>query len=198
MKKLAWVTVVAVLVVLVFSVNALTEFYVIPVTKNSYAPVARTGQTSLERTHDDGDLEKGVQWPDPRFTDNDDGTVTDNLTGLVWLKKANSEYASWNEAIDFCKNLNDGESGLSDGSSAGEWRLLNIRELQSLIDYGSYNPVLPSGYPFTSLIATYEYWTSTTYDGNGDIAWYIDIYDGDLYLHDKGNDHHVWPVRDGN
>jgi hypothetical protein len=34
----------------------------------------------------DGDLEKGVAWPDPRFTDNGDGTVTDNLTGLVWLE----------------------------------------------------------------------------------------------------------------
>ena len=30
-----------------------------------------------------------MQSPSPRFTDNNDGTVTDNLTGLVWLKNAN-------------------------------------------------------------------------------------------------------------
>ena len=32
---------------------------------------------------------KGVAWPNPRFTDNGNGTVTDNLTGLIWLKNAN-------------------------------------------------------------------------------------------------------------
>ena len=43
--------------------------------------VPKTGQTTSYRTHDDGDLEKGVTWPSTRFTDNGDGTVTDNLTG---------------------------------------------------------------------------------------------------------------------
>ena len=33
--------------------------------------------------------QKGVAWPNPRFTDNGNGTVTDNLTGLIWLKNAN-------------------------------------------------------------------------------------------------------------
>ena len=40
-------------------------------------------------TGSDGDLQKGVAWPNPRFTDNANGTVTDNLTGLIWLKNAN-------------------------------------------------------------------------------------------------------------
>ena len=53
------------------------------------APVHKTGQTTSYATGDDGDLEKGVAWPNPRFTDNSDGTVTDNLTGLIWLKNAN-------------------------------------------------------------------------------------------------------------
>ena len=53
------------------------------------APVPKSGQTSSNATGDDGDLQRGVAWPDPRFTDNGDGTVTDNLTGLIWLKNAN-------------------------------------------------------------------------------------------------------------
>jgi len=53
------------------------------------APVPKTGQTTSYATGDDGDLEKGVAWPDPRFMDNGNGTVTDNLTGLIWLKNAN-------------------------------------------------------------------------------------------------------------
>jgi hypothetical protein len=33
----------------------------------------------------DGEIRAGVAWPTPRFTDNGDGTATDNLTGLTWL-----------------------------------------------------------------------------------------------------------------
>ena len=44
-------------------------------------PCAGTGQ--------DGDIQAGVAWPNPRFTDNGDGTVTDNLTGLMWTQNAN-------------------------------------------------------------------------------------------------------------
>ena len=54
----------------------------------SEAPVPRTGQTISYTLGDDGDLQLGVEWPDPRFTDNLNGTVTDNLTGLVWLTDA--------------------------------------------------------------------------------------------------------------
>src|SRR5215831_10404550 len=53
------------------------------------APVPRTGQTTSYAAGDDGALQKGVAWPTPRFTDNNNGTITDNLTGLIWLKNAN-------------------------------------------------------------------------------------------------------------
>ncbi len=49
-------------------------------------PVAKTGQTISYAASDDGDIKPGVPWPNPRFTDNGDGTVTDNLTKLIWLK----------------------------------------------------------------------------------------------------------------
>src|SRR5210317_2432615 len=73
-------------------------------------PVEKTGQTTSFRTHDDGDLKKGVAWPDPRFTDNDNGTVTDNLTGLIWLKKANCfGQLDWQGALSSSNNLADGD-----------------------------------------------------------------------------------------
>ncbi len=50
--------------------------------------VLKTGQTTTFATGDDGDYQAGVPVPNPRFTDNGDGTVTDNLTGLTWLKNA--------------------------------------------------------------------------------------------------------------
>jgi hypothetical protein len=39
-------------------------------------------------TGDKGDLEAGMPFPTPRFTDYRHGTVTDNLSGLIWLKDA--------------------------------------------------------------------------------------------------------------
>ena len=59
-------------------------------TYNIYpAMLPKTGQTTSYAAGDDGALQKGVAWPNPRFTDNGNGTVTDNLTGLIWLKNAN-------------------------------------------------------------------------------------------------------------
>ena len=56
--------------------------------KGKYSPVPKTGQTTSYGTREDGALQKGVAWPTPRFTDNNNGTVTDKLTGLIWMKNA--------------------------------------------------------------------------------------------------------------
>ncbi len=51
-------------------------------------------------TGQDGELLKGVAWPSPRFMDNGNGTVTDNLTGLIWLKDANCFISrTWADAL---------------------------------------------------------------------------------------------------
>ncbi len=124
--------------------------------------IPQTGQTDLYAVGDDGDLQMGVAWPDPRFTDNEDGTVTDNLTGLLWLKDANCFGGrSWANALSDANGLADGGCGLSDGSLAGDWRLPNVKELQSLIHYGVHDPALPDtsgmgqwseGDPFTGVL----------------------------------------------
>ena len=123
------------------------------------APVEKTGQTSSYNLGDDGDLEKGVAWPNPRFTDNGDGTVTDNLTGLIWLRDANCSVfnapRSWEDALNIIvPQLEDGFCQLMDGSIPGDWRLPSVKELQSLIDFGEANPPLPSGHPFTNVLIT--------------------------------------------
>ncbi len=115
------------------------------------APVPKTGQTTVYGSRDDGYWQQalGVEWPNPRFTDNGDGTVTDNLTALIWLKNTNCfGVRTWNNALSDCNGLENGECGLTDGSSAGDWRLPNRFELESLLDIGNYNPALPSGLPF--------------------------------------------------
>jgi len=99
------------------------------------SPVAKTGRTGSVITGDDGDLERGLPWPMPRFTDNGNGTVTDNLTGLIWMKHANCfGVRNWNGALDDCDWLSSGYCELTDGSSSGDWRLPNRFELESLLD----------------------------------------------------------------
>ena len=64
----------------------------------------------------------GVEWPNPRFTDNLDGTATDNLTGLIWLKDANCfGPRTWSDALSVCNGLADGSCWLTDGSDAGDF-----------------------------------------------------------------------------
>ena len=167
---------------------------------NQYAPVEKTGQTTSYAPGDDGGLQKGVALPSPRFNDNGDGTVTDNLTGLIWLKHAYcfGGPTTWSVALSNCNGLADGSCGLTDGSVAGDWRLPNVKEIQSLIDFGEIMPALTSGHPFTN-VTTYPnyYWSSTTYAGNLGLAFYVSMHNG--YTNedgDKAGTNHAWPVRD--
>jgi hypothetical protein len=136
------------------------------------APVPQTGQTLSYAEGDDGDLQAGVPFPSPRFTDHGNGTVTDNLTGLIWLKNANCFGAMpWAQALTVTNTLAHGTCGLADGSGGGDWRLPNVRELLSLIDYRFYHPALSNAAgtaqwteddPFLGVQSSDIYWTSTT------------------------------------
>ena len=159
--------------------------------------VPRTGQITSYAAGDDGALQKGVAWPTPRFTDNLDGTVTDNLTGLIWLKNANCFGAqTWTTALANANSLANGSCGLTDGSVTGDWRLPNARELLSLIDYGRSNPAFPVGHPFTDLQSNY-YWASTTFALSTTMGWVVNLGGGVGTGLAKTNTYYVWAVRDG-
>jgi len=158
---------------------------------NPRVNLAATGQSASYAGGDDGALRKGVAWPGTRFSDNQDGTVTDHVTGLVWLKNAGCFNATnWNGAMTDANTLSNGECGLSDGSTAGQWRLPNLNELESLIDVSASNPALTAGNPFTN-VSTSIYWTSTAIWAGGwygvtapvNEAWVIRMTDGS-YLDD--------------
>ena len=178
------------------------------------APVAKTGQIECydetgnprdcSGTGSDGDLQKGVAWPNPRFTDNRNGTVMDNLTGLIWLDNANCfDLRTWSQALTDCNGLNDGECVLTDGSQVGDWRLPNKNELNTLIDAAYHTPALSNtegtgqwteGNPFTNVQSTF-YWSSTEYAVHGAFAWGLSISNGLVTYDVKSNYGYVWPVR---
>ena len=114
----------------------------------------------------------------PRFTDNGDGTVTDNYTTLMWLKDPRSltgidGLKSWGIALDLSYTNYQKNPQLA-------WHLPNVREMMSLMDYSKHGPSLASGYPFLNILKAEGsyYWTSTTDKGAIQNAWCIDLYDG--------------------
>lgn len=161
-------------------------------------PCAGTGQ--------DGDLRPGVAWPSPRFVINGDGTVTDKLTGLVWLRHASCfGHRTWVEALGDAAGLASGSCGLTDGSAAGDWRLPSVTELLSLVDYQYAAPSISnsagtgqctSGDPFYGLI--WDYWTSSSFAIDRSYAWEVNMAAGYAFERDKvAFPILVWPVRNG-
>jgi hypothetical protein len=105
--------------------------------------------------------------------------------------------SSWIIALSYSNSLEDGECELTDGSSAGDWRLPNHRELYSLIDAKENAPALPSGHPFTNVEFNF-YWSSTTTASYTGDAWLVNMNAGNVYnLTKASGSFYVWPVRGG-
>jgi len=158
-------------------------------------------------TSEDGELAAGVPWPAPRFTRNSNGTVTDNLTGLIWLENAECfGVRTWAEALWFANNLRGDniQCLLTDGSRAGDWRLPNYYELFSLLDFEYSNPAVSntagSGQsaqsdPFLNLQSSF-YWSSSSVPVTSDYAKAVSM-GGATGSLSKAATALVWPVRGG-
>jgi len=144
-------------------------------------PCADTGQ--------DGDTRAGATLS---YTDNGDGTITDNNTKLVWEKKSadggihdvNAGYP-WADA--FAVHID----ALNTASFAGhsDWRLPNVRELQSIVNYENFNPSVSSefnnnctsGAPTVltgSCTTASQYWASSTSARAPAFGWAVIFNDG--------------------
>ncbi len=101
------------------------------------------------------------------FVDNGDATITDRATGLMWQQADDGVARDWEDALAYAES--ETLAGYSD------WRLPNVKELQSLVDYSrgpqstssaAIDPIFfttgildpdgnPGQYPF--------FWSSTTH-----------------------------------
>lgn len=103
--------------------------------------------------------------PEVHFTDNGDGTVSDHFTGLMWQKMPTADTITWEKALQNAENL----------SLAGynDWRLPNIKELNSINDETRNAPSVNTG--LFSGVKSGRYWSSTTQKGQTGNAWFIDF-----------------------
>ena len=181
-------------------------FWSLPAAATITAPLPQTGQTgcwddlgngiNCSATGQDGEIRAGVRWPKTRFVDNGNGTITDNLTGLAWLKNANCfGLQNWYNAILAANNLANGSScGLTDGSKAGQWRLPNRIELESLLSSQQASPALPIDYP--AVILPSDYWTSSSYAPGSFFSWQVNMGSGLTAAVSNFSSMYTLPVRD--
>jgi hypothetical protein len=138
-----------------------------------------------------------------RFTDMGDGTIRDNDSGLIWLKKANCfEWTYWSKAMDTAAALESGKCELTDGSAILEWRLPTKAEWEAFMSPEYEEPALADtrgdaqwleGDAFTG-VQSFFYWTS---DVSGTEAWFADTRFGLTDLSNTGFASYIWPVRSG-
>jgi hypothetical protein len=138
-----------------------------------------------------------------RFTDNGDGTTTDNATGLMWVKSGYADtdttpattYTAdgswrtytWANALLYCERL--------DYAGYTDWRLPNIKELLSIVDYGADAPSIDTNF-FTNTKSN-NHWSSTTGASAPTFAWYVGFSAGNESYNTKTTTYYVRPVRRG-
>jgi hypothetical protein len=92
------------------------------------------------------------------YHDNGDGTVTDNVTGLMWQQTVSTMNYPPSSAATYCTALTVG--GHSD------WRVPSLVELISIVDYDSSSPAIPPGTFFGSTPSTAVFLSSTPFGGS--------------------------------
>lgn len=115
------------------------------------------------------------------FTDNGDGTITDNLTQLVWQKTPNPNVVTWEQALTYAEGLTIG--------TTSDWRLPNIKELQSLTNEAATNPSV--FLPYFNGFGIHNYWSSTSLPNQTTKAWYWNTQFGITTYDVKTNSNYV-------
>jgi len=106
----------------------------------------------------------------PSYTDNGNGIIMDNITGLMWQSQGDGTVRTWGQANAYC-------SGLALGGYTG-WRLPTDFELMTIVNYGAYFPAINR--TFFPIVSDSLYWSSTTCAVDSAYAWYVDFFSGQI------------------
>jgi len=162
-------------------------------------PVYKTGAGSINGyildPREDGSIRRGEAWPNPRFSDNGNGTITDKMSGLVWIKNLVPHGAAndWNNSLSSSENL------IYAGKT--DWRLPNVRELLSMHNWGepAQNWLLKSG--FTGVPSELKCWSSSIDPATSSKVWGVYFNYAISIIEKNSNqytaDSYWWAVRSG-
>ena len=169
----------------------------------SYPPTLKTTDAPVR---DDGVVQAGGAL---RYQNNGDGTITDLNTGLMWEQKIRDAVTAkglhdvtltfpWDSALttiwDWLEEVNtEGGTGLG---GQNDWRIPNVKELQSIVDYGTFNPAVDVAFnngpgmlatcsvAECSLTMSSNYWSATTFAVFPANAWVVNFFSG--FVDDDG------------
>jgi len=163
--------------------------------------------TPCPGTGQDGDIQAGKTL---KYKDNGNGTITDKVTRLIWEKKSDDDSIhdkdttyTWDNA--FAVHV----AGLNTGNFAGhhDWRVPNVKELQSIIDYENSNPAVDPAFNNNcsggctvltcSCTRASEYWSSSTSALSPASTWLVDFEDAFVFFDGKSSPFFVRAVRGG-
>jgi len=125
------------------------------------------------------------------FSRNSNGVIRDSITHLEWQDNYSDnrgviKKTIWQKAIDYCEELNL--------DSKTDWRLPNINELSSLLEY-KHSPAINSIFQNISSDSWDYYWSSTSYSNNINNAWIVGFSDAYVNSDKKDNSNHNNYVR---
>ncbi len=142
-----------------------------------------------------------------RYIDNGDGTVSDTVTGLMWIKDPSiikNSLGRMNQQVakTFCANL------VTNGYS--DWRLPSLNEqngISGTVDNAELDTLFRlngnptnnwegfEGTPFTNIPTDYAFWSSTIYNEDTNKAWAVNMNTGNTLTGTWSIELNVWPVR---
>lgn len=152
-----------------------------------------SSQIPCTATAQDGETQKGLAHG---YVDNGDATITDSATGLMWQKCSDGQTGldcSGGSAVSVVFDDGDGDLGISHQpainycdslslATHSDWRLPNVKELMSIVDYGRVSPAIdPTYFPATQ---SGYYWSSTADETNTNAAWVVG-FDGGIVSSDS-------------
>jgi hypothetical protein len=117
------------------------------------------------------------------YVDHGDGTVTDTATGLMWQQADDGQRRTWQNALSYCEAL--------DLAGRRDWRLADVRELRSILDYGRFDPSINPAFVCLSS----SYWSGSTVAGGPDSAWKVSFDSGYMIGFPKNHPYYLAYVR---
>ena len=142
---------------------------------------------------------RAIDWPVKRFTDHGDGTLTDNITGLMWLNDGAcflpESWENAGKAIDILNAAPDRLKCARYNAAYQDWQLPDITVLRDLLDGAAGEPAAWLNSQGATDVIARDYWVRNNNPLNLYFAWAINLRQGTPRNYPMSFELHLWPVR---